>query len=324
MKPLPLGHDDEIRFFLQQHDAGKLAHAWLLQGPKGIGKSLVAKALTRLIMSNQRTQGDIAQRLQQIATEPLQTLITNHSCPDLRIVEREKNDRGVLRSQITVEQVREVNSFLSHSRSIAKYKVVIIDVAEDMNRSAANAVLKNLEEPRPMTLIFLLSHAPQNLLPTIRSRCVTMTMKPLGKETFVKWAESQGIDEEQQHSLYTASRGRPGYANRLIEHDLFVWRESASSLLDHFDTADLTTIMTVAEPIVSKQKNDRHDWAGKVLLDIVVAKAKTEMKLFWAQAYQQIAQAIEDMNRLHLDRNLTLTTVLLKLQNEYRKTLKHS
>ena len=111
---------------------------------------------------------------------PALALLAAGSHPDFRLLERTENDRGTLRAEIVVDQIRELQPLFNTKPTFDGWRVVIIDAADELNRNAANAFLKNLEEPPEKTVFFLVSHSPSRLLPTIRSRCRILRFQPLG------------------------------------------------------------------------------------------------------------------------------------------------
>jgi len=188
-----LGHEAAEQALREGFDGGRLAHAWLIGGPTGIGKATLAFRFARFVLAGGGveagglfgdalpvTDGGLAVDL----GDPVFRRVASGGHPDLLTVERSvdpKRDR--LRSEIIVDDVRRIGHFFAHAPAEGGWRVVVIDAAEEMNRHAANAVLKVLEEPPPKALLLLVSHAPGRLLPTIRSRCRLLTLSPLETET---------------------------------------------------------------------------------------------------------------------------------------------
>ncbi|MGD8327641.1 MAG: AAA family ATPase, partial [Sphingomonadales bacterium] len=160
-----LGYDEAERLFLDALNSDRLHHAWLLTGPKGIGKATFAYRLSALLLSDS-TNGDIDE------LHPAIRLLRNEAHPDLRILKRGIDPKtGKLKSEISVADIRVLQGFLGSTAAQGGWRIIIIDAADDLNRNAANALLKILEEPPKKVAFFLISHAPGRLLPTIRSRC---------------------------------------------------------------------------------------------------------------------------------------------------------
>nr|WP_294916774.1 DNA polymerase III subunit delta' [uncultured Neokomagataea sp.] len=162
------GHDVARAAFQEALKAGRLHHAWLLHGPAGIGKATLAFHLARVLLKGENLDSPAGRR------------ISAGTHGDLLVIARAKDEkRGRLRSEITAADVRPVQDFLHHTATEGGWRVVIVDGAEFLNRFAANALLKILEEPPQNTVLFLTSAAPGALLPTIRSRCRLLALTPL-------------------------------------------------------------------------------------------------------------------------------------------------
>src|SRR5690606_35641741 len=176
-------------------DAGKLHHALLLAGPQGIGKATLSFHLAYHLFSNRRTEGEGVFLADPDPASQAFRLIAQGAHPSLLhltrpFMEKERKFRTV----ITVEEIRRLSRFLSMTSFDGGYRVVIVDPAEDMNTSAANALLKSLEEPPPRTIFILITHSPGRLLPTIRSRCQTMRLQPLDNDLLADLLARLGTD----------------------------------------------------------------------------------------------------------------------------------
>ena len=171
MTPL-YGHDEAVAAFRAGLDGGRLHHAWLVTGAEGTGKALFAdKAALRVLAQGAGPPVD-APGLDVPDSHPTAKLVAAGSHPDLMRLERLTRDSGTeLARSITVDQVRGLQRLFTTTASMSPWRVVVIDSIDDLERNAANALLKNLEEPPPSTVFLLVSHSPERLLPTIRSRC---------------------------------------------------------------------------------------------------------------------------------------------------------
>lgn len=179
MTPL-FGHEEAVAAFRAGLDSGRLHHAWLIAGPRGIGKASFAhKAALRVLA--QATGPRPGPGLDVPDHHPAACLTAAGSHPDLAVLERLPKDNGAdLARSIPVDQVRGLSRLFATTASMSPWRVVIVDAADDLEPSGANALLKRLEEPPPHSLFLLVSHAPERLLPTIRSRCRLLRLKPLG------------------------------------------------------------------------------------------------------------------------------------------------
>jgi DNA polymerase-3 subunit delta' len=182
-----LGQEDAEQALLAGALSGRLAHAWLLTGPRGVGKATLAYRFARFLLAGAGEGGLFGDGPAGLALDPGHPVfrrVASGAHPDLRTVARSVNPKtGKLRSEIVVDEIREAVAFLRLTPAEGGWRVIVVDGAEDMNRNAANALLKVLEEPPPRAVLLLVSHAPGRLLPTIRSRCRRLEAKALPAET---------------------------------------------------------------------------------------------------------------------------------------------
>ena len=181
MAPKVVGHHVAEQTFLDAFNSDRLHHAWMITGPKGIGKATLAWRMARFLLATPKDDGglfgtsDKPRSLDVSGDLPVNARINALSEPRLCLIRRPwdaKSER--LRAEITVDEVRKLRSFFGLSAPDGGHRVVIVDCADEMNVNAANALLKVLEEPPVNTTLFLISHQPTRLLPTIRSRCRTL------------------------------------------------------------------------------------------------------------------------------------------------------
>lgn len=170
-----LGHDEQTAAFLDAARSGRMHHAWLLAGPQGIGKAGFAQAAARWLLASAAGPAVPHNRLDVSGDHPIASLLDAGSHPDFKVLQRlPKAGSEELARSITVDQVRGLQPLFATTPSLSPRRVVLIDAIDDLERGAANALLKNLEEPPAGTVFLLVSHAPGRLLPTIRSRCRTL------------------------------------------------------------------------------------------------------------------------------------------------------
>jgi len=202
------GHDPAEASFLASATTGKLHHGWLIEGPSGIGKATMANRLAAYMLG---ARGPEAAPLDADSSDPVARTCLTGAHPDLRVVHRELSDKGKLRQDISVDQVRELIQFFSLKPAQGGWRVGIIDSLDELNRNGANALLKTLEEPPEHSILFLVNHGTTPILPTIRSRCRVLRVSALGDEDAKRALETATAPAEAA----SLSKGRPGLGIQL-------------------------------------------------------------------------------------------------------------
>ena len=204
------GHAEAEAHLRSLLDDGALSAGWMIAGPANIGKATLAYRLVRAFLDT----ASLADT-DSLATHDSRTahLVAQKAHPDLFVAERawdEKKEKFA--GEITVDTIRQLISFMTRTSETGR-KVAIIDSADELNRNAANALLKVLEEPPACTLLLLLTSAPGRLLPTIRSRCRVLHLKPLDETMVADFLVAEGAaDEANARAIAAAAAGRPGFA----------------------------------------------------------------------------------------------------------------
>lgn len=206
------GHEEAQREALAAIASGKLHSGWLLSGPEGIGKATFAYRMAGTLLAGHPAPD----RLGLPPDHPDARLIRAGAHPRLFVLRRGVDDKGNLRSVITVEEARRLRDFFNLSAADGGRRVVIVDAADELNPNAANAILKLLEEPPARATLLLVSHQPARLLPTIRSRCRTLRLHPLGAQDLVSALASIGLTTDAPEALAELAAGSVGHAVRLI------------------------------------------------------------------------------------------------------------
>jgi DNA polymerase-3 subunit delta' len=184
------GHDEAERLLLGLAHAGRLPHAWLISGPAGIGKATLAYRFARCLLvegsagaagSSDAKSGEAARLDLGIdPAHPVFRRIASGGHAGLLTIERAFDEaRGRLKSEIPVDEVRRIPAFFAATPAEGSWRIVVVDGADWMNRNAANALLKSLEEPPPRSLLLLIADRPGLLPATVRSRCRRLALRPL-------------------------------------------------------------------------------------------------------------------------------------------------
>ena len=229
------GHDQAVAQFEQAWRAKTLHHAWLLAGPRGVGKAHFARlAATRVLAEAAGPPIDLP-GLETPDEHPIARLIAAGSHPDMRWLERIENPKrpGILFKNILVDQVRALGELFDMSPAMSDWRLAVIDTVDELEPSGANALLKMLEEPPPNCLFLLVSHAPGRLLPTIRSRCRRLDFQPLGDDAMTSLLETQlpAMKEAERARIVARAGGSVGRALAFAALDLAKLEEAASRIL---------------------------------------------------------------------------------------------
>lgn len=229
--PSLIGHAAAEAALLDAYNADRLHHAWLITGPRGVGKATLAYRFARFLLSRPLKDAGASlfgDGLEETTPESLE-LAPDHpvfrrvaACghADLVTVERALDEaRGRRRTEIVVDDIRKLHGFYGQTAAEGGWRVVVIDAADEMNRNAANALLKILEEPPANSVLLLVAHAPGRLLPTIRSRCRHLPLRPLSSEAIGALVAERypELSSEDTEIVGRLAEGTPGRAVSLIE-----------------------------------------------------------------------------------------------------------
>ena len=255
-----LGHDRAVTDFRQAWDSRALHHAWLLAGPRGVGKGTFARLAVRRVLAEAAGPTLDLPGMDVPDEHPIVKLLDAGSHPDVRSLERLPKEKGEgLARSITVKQVRELGEFLNLTPGLSEWRSVLIDSVDDLEREGANALLKMLEEPPPNTIFFLVSHAPGRLLPTIRSRCRRLDFRKLGVDVMTAILERHLPDSSdgQRQRLIGFAGGSAGRALAIAELDLGPLEEKALAILRQGDPTNERRVQ-LADELGKKGAADRY------------------------------------------------------------------
>ncbi len=231
------GHAGAEATFLDAVNSGRLHHAWLITGPRGTGKATLAWRLARFLLATPASSADTGligevpppSSLDIDPEHPVARRMRALSEPGLFLLRRGPNDKGDrLSADIRVDEVRKLKGFFALSATDNGRRVVIIDAADEMNTAAANAVLKLLEEPPSGAVLLLVSHQPNRLLPTIRSRCRALRLSALGADDLAAALAAAGEvpAPDNAAALADLAGGSVGEALRFLHLDgLAIYRD---------------------------------------------------------------------------------------------------
>lgn len=309
MSPL-YGHEEAVTAFRAALDNGRLHHAWLIAGPRGIGKALFAdKAALRVLAEGMEPVDSPGLGVPE--SHPAAKLVEAGSHPDLMRLERLTRDNGVdLARSITVDQVRGLQRLFATTASMSPWRVVVIDAIDDLEAGGANALLKNLEEPPPNTLFLLVTHAPDRLLPTIRSRCRLLRLAPLENDamTSVLRAALEDADEAEIAALAAAGEGAPGKALAMRGLDIAALDRELDALIREGDPTNACRA-ALAQALSPKSAQPRYEAFLSRVPSLIAATAKNRRGPALAEAltlWERAGSLAGAARRLSLDPQSTV------------------
>ena len=288
-----VGHDTQELALAAALEGGRMHHAWLLAGPKGLGKATLAYRFARVALGAPR----IGPRPPDVDPEGFVTRrIAALSHPDLFILRRGLNDRGKPRREITVDDARELGHFFSLAPSEGGMRVAIIDTVDDLNRNAANAILKTLEEPPARSVLLLVCHAPGAALATIRSRCRRLALRPIA-DSSVRAAMGDRADE----ALVALAKGRPGRAIAFAGQGLDASTIRADRIGDAVVRGEAAPVMNALYDKLSGEPFERLAVVLELAGEWSRAAALAQGREAWAEAWSSLETLRGEAEGLDMD-----------------------
>jgi DNA polymerase-3 subunit delta' len=250
------GHDEAERTLLDAYKGGRIPHAWLIGGPPGIGKATLAYRLARFVLSHPDPRLPAVQKAASLAVapdNPVARRIAAQAQGDFLVMERVINEQtGKLYTVIRVEDVRKAVPFFGSTAGEGGWRIAIVDAVDDMQREGANALLKVLEEPPERSLLLLVSHAPGRLLPTIRSRCRRLLLRPLSiadVSRALAAATGRNADDAEVKDAAAAAEGSIARAIGLLEGPALALRQRVLELFAQLPDPDQRALHALGDAL---------------------------------------------------------------------------
>lgn len=249
------GHGEAEQTLLEAYRSGRMPHAWLIGGPTGIGKATLAYRMARFVLAHPDPSAKAVQAAQSLGVpedDAAARKIASQSHTGLLVLQREINDTtGKLFTEIRAEDVRRTVPFFGATAGEGGWRVAIVDSVDELNATGENAILKVLEEPPLRSLLFLITHAPGRVIPTIRSRCRRLTLRPLPADEVAAAASAitgQTVSD-QVKSAAALSEGSIARAIALLDEDTLALRQRIEALLEQSPSVDARALHALGDAL---------------------------------------------------------------------------
>lgn len=323
------GHDGPLAQLAEAYRSGRLHHGLLFSGPAGIGKATAAFRLAHHLIGHPDAAGAPGMIGTADPADPLYRQIASGAHPGVLHLARPFDDkRKVWKTALTVDEVRRVRGFLAQTAHDGGYRVAIVDAADDLNRNAANALLKSLEEPPARTLFILLGHVAGRLLPTIRSRCQVVRFHPLDDAAMEKALLDLGValpdTPDGRRALFARAGGSVRAAILLAEHGGL---EIAEALRQAATDAgrDVAHAHRLADAVAARDAATRFELFNDEALELLAGGARQaaaggdraradRLARVWEEARLAVVQA----EAYNLDRKQHALTMIARLNDAFR------
>ncbi|RBP16882.1 DNA polymerase III delta prime subunit [Roseiarcus fermentans] len=328
-----IGHGAAEAAMLSAYREERLAHAWLIGGPEGIGKATLAWRFARFLLANPDPNAPAVRDARDLWVDPKAPAarhLASLAHPDFSLARRVwQADKKKFFSEIRVDDVRAALQVFQMSAAFGGWRVCLVDCAEDLNRSSANALLKMIEEPPERALILIVSHRPGQVLPTIRSRCRKLKLEPLADSEIAEVVATLGppySDADGDAVAKAAERANGSVREALAR--LSPEHEGVGALIDA-TVADLPhpdprAVAKLAEALGSRASSEAlaafhrtlYDWLAAWAAATVASPLRAfEIGSLW----DRVRQAARETEAMNLDRRLHVLSVFAEIAAAARK-----
>lgn len=297
-----VGHEENVAHVAAAYRAKRLHHALLLVGPGGIGKATFAYQLAYHVLSH-RDPADAPSTFAPVdENSALFRQVAQGAHPAVLHLTRPFNDKNKsFRAAVTVDEIRRIGRFLGMTAHDGAYRIVIVDPADDMNANAANALLKNLEEPPSRTLFILIAHSPGSLLPTIRSRCQVINFAPLAPAQLRAVLEGLDVSLPQDDGALAQRAGGSVRETLLMLEYGGLEIAQAVEAVAMSPSFDAVAAIRVADAVSARDANVAFALFNRTVLDLLAEKARSmavagnaataaRLAAQWTEAHERIAE----------------------------------
>jgi len=306
-----IGHADAEQALLDAYRSGRMPHAWMLGGPRGIGKATLAYRMARFILAHPDPHAQEVAAATSLAVaedHPVVRRVAAQAHGDLFVLERTENDKGVMRQAIAVEDVRRAVNFFGTTAGEGGWRIAIVDAVDELNSSSANALLKVLEEPPERSLLLLVSHAAGRALPTLRSRCRRLTLRGLEADDLAAAVATVTARMADEPDILEAAQGAEGSVARalaLLEGRALALRQRVQDHLARLPAVDQADLHGLGDALAGSDAaplgifvDTVNDWLSAEL----GRRADIASRMRLATAWERMNAAARDVEAYNLER----------------------
>lgn len=317
------GHGAAEDFLARSYRSGKGHHAVLIEGPEGIGKATLAFRFANHVLAHPRPE-DAPDALSDPdpAAPAFRQIVAGASHNLLHITRPFDAKSGKLKTAITVDEVRRAGKFFGQTSGGESWRIVIVDPADDMNRSAANAILKMLEEPPRRSMFLVLSHAPGRLLPTIRSRCMPLVLRPLHDADLRLALQNLGLSiaSAVEARLMSAAGGSVSQAIKLVNYGGLDILEAFESILRAQGAEQRKAMHKIADAVAARGNDTLYGFFVNHVGEHISAAARgaaddgdLDRAFKLSNLYSSLTERVSVADAYNLDRKQTVLSLLTDL-----------
>lgn len=327
------GHAAAEQALLTAYRQNKMAQAWILGGPEGIGKATLAWRLARFLLAHPEPAAPEVQHAPSLfvpGEAPAARQIAAMALADVFLLRRSWNDKTKkFFTEIRIDDVRAIIHAFHRGSGTGGWRVAIVDCADDLNRSSANALLKLIEEPPERALFLLIAHQPGRLLPTIRSRCRRLMLGPMAPPDIAQAVRALGgsiaatpaatLDEAAVHA-----QGSVREALRLLDGDAIAFDRTLRAMFERLPQLDWSAVHALADRLTGRDNEAAFDTFMRTLHRFLDARAKTlagegaGRLIGYADAWEEIGQAARETEVFNFDKKALVLGIFERLERAAR------
>lgn len=335
-----VGFEEAEKIFLDAWKNNSLHQSWLISGEKGIGKATFAYKIARFLLNVDENKKEEYSSLDVSPDCDTFRQIASGSHPDFKIIERgfikterQKIEKAVKSGNymtedelknlkksnvISVDDVRTINDFLAKKSAEGRWRVVIIDCADDMNKSSANAILKILEEPPHKSILLLISHNPTNLLPTIKSRCAKLMIRPLKDNVVASLLRRyrSELSEDKIKKTVAIAEGSIGKAINYVDGNAIEYYEQIYALATSGKNFKVADVLEFSEVVVEDENS--YELFKELILKFLNEQIKSFNKIEeTAKLFDETIKVFNETEKLNLDKKQAVLNIMNNICNVY-------